>query len=539
MGSGIASLHKVLKDETRRKIILLLQEKGSLSYVDLMKALGITNTGKMNYHLKVLGDLLSKKEDGQYALTEKGTLASRLLLEFPEVTPRQMGLYPERPQVFWGGIIIYGFAIIGLFILLRYLLAAFTSGYTSQLGYTVPFIFLCGVLLFIGSYMIISDVKKDAKISRKLSSLTRRRAVISIVFLIIMGMTLIGLASAHVETNPRLTQIGYEENPGAWKNCTVFLEQGQVCRVDIVVDATEIGQTYDISITYVEEMQLWSGAGGPIEGQVISLMFPAEKNTGHYEIDWHSLNVTQITVYRVDEMSHDLIPRYLLSATGVFTLIAGIGSLLGLRLNELSQNKKTGLFWWGLIILGLVLSWLFGLLWWAFVLEAGFNGILLPFLGPSSGIGEIVVSFVLLYIGFYMMRKGAKKESQAYELANELKISKPKFDLSKRNYRALVYLLASIMINVWLVAIDGSIYWDFLCYTNFVGFLLSMFIFGRPHMYGGWFNPASILPFALFVFTLFVEIFVAFEFFISIIKLRKYNKKAGAKAESNSSYRSV
>ncbi len=84
MSAGIASLHKILKDETRRKIILQLHEKGSLSYVDLMKALGIVNTGKMNYHLKVLGDLLLKREDGQYVLTEKGRLASRLLLEFPE-----------------------------------------------------------------------------------------------------------------------------------------------------------------------------------------------------------------------------------------------------------------------------------------------------------------------------------------------------------------------------------------------------------------------------------------------------------------------
>lgn len=535
MSSGIASLHKVLKDETRQKIILLLQEKGSLSYVDLMKALGITNTGKMNYHLKVLGDLLSKREGGQYALTERGTLASRLLLEFPEVTTRQTGPDLERPQVFWGGIIICGFAIIGLLILLRYVLVALTSGYTSQLGNTVPLLFLGAVLLFIGSYMIVSDVKKNAKIGRKLSKLTKRRVVFSIVFLIIMGMALLGLASAHLHTNPRLTQIGYEENPGAWKTFTVFLEQGQICRVDIVVDAAEIGQSYNISFIYVEEMRMFSGAGGPIEEQVISQMFPAQ-NTGHYEIDWHGLNVTQITAYRADELSHDLIPRYPLSAAGAFVLIAGIGSLLGL---ELLQNKKTGLFWWGLIISSLALSWLFGLLWWTFVLEAGFNGILLPFLGPSSGIGEIVVSFVLLYIGFYMMRRGAKKESQVYESANELKISKPKFDLSKRNCRALVYLVASIMINVWLVAIDGSIYWDFLGYINFVGFLLAMFIFGRPHMYGGWFNPASLLSFALLVFTLFVEIFVAFEFFISIIKLRKYNKKASAKAESNSTYKSA
>jgi predicted transcriptional regulator len=84
MSEGIASLHKVLKDETRRKIILLLSDKGSLSYVDLMKELHITSTGKINYHLKILSDLLAKNEAGQYTLTEKGKLASRLLLEFPE-----------------------------------------------------------------------------------------------------------------------------------------------------------------------------------------------------------------------------------------------------------------------------------------------------------------------------------------------------------------------------------------------------------------------------------------------------------------------
>ena len=84
MSSNIADLHKILKDETRRKIVILLHEQGNLSYVDLMKALGIANTGKMNYHLKVLGDLLTKTEEGKYTLTEKGNLASRLLLEFPE-----------------------------------------------------------------------------------------------------------------------------------------------------------------------------------------------------------------------------------------------------------------------------------------------------------------------------------------------------------------------------------------------------------------------------------------------------------------------
>lgn len=64
MSSGIASLHKILKDKTRRKVILLLNEKGSLSYTDLMDELEIVSTGLLNYHLKVLCDLIAKNEEG-------------------------------------------------------------------------------------------------------------------------------------------------------------------------------------------------------------------------------------------------------------------------------------------------------------------------------------------------------------------------------------------------------------------------------------------------------------------------------------------
>jgi DNA-binding transcriptional ArsR family regulator len=84
MNSGIAALHKILKDETRRQILLLLSEKGSVTYTELMGTLGIVSTGTLNYHLKVLGDLVSKNESGQYSLTERGNLASRLLAEYSE-----------------------------------------------------------------------------------------------------------------------------------------------------------------------------------------------------------------------------------------------------------------------------------------------------------------------------------------------------------------------------------------------------------------------------------------------------------------------
>jgi DNA-binding transcriptional ArsR family regulator len=83
MSSGLISLNKILKDETRRQIVLLLNDKGNLSYTDLLNSLENISTGRLNYHLKVLDDLLSK-EDGQYTLTEKGKLASKLITEFPE-----------------------------------------------------------------------------------------------------------------------------------------------------------------------------------------------------------------------------------------------------------------------------------------------------------------------------------------------------------------------------------------------------------------------------------------------------------------------
>jgi len=65
------SLSDVLKHPVRRKIILALSERGNLPYVDLMNFVGVSSTGKFNYHLKILGDLIEKDQIGRYVLTEK------------------------------------------------------------------------------------------------------------------------------------------------------------------------------------------------------------------------------------------------------------------------------------------------------------------------------------------------------------------------------------------------------------------------------------------------------------------------------------
>jgi len=64
-----------LKDGTRVRILEVLKHKTSLSYGELLSESGVTNTGRLNYHLKILDDLISKDEEGRYDLSEKGSLA--------------------------------------------------------------------------------------------------------------------------------------------------------------------------------------------------------------------------------------------------------------------------------------------------------------------------------------------------------------------------------------------------------------------------------------------------------------------------------
>jgi len=86
----LSRLHGVLKDRTRASALELLGHRGSLSYSDLMRLLGIEHTGRLNYHLKVLGDLLDKdQQTGFYSLSEKGRIALALLGKFQNQTTKR------------------------------------------------------------------------------------------------------------------------------------------------------------------------------------------------------------------------------------------------------------------------------------------------------------------------------------------------------------------------------------------------------------------------------------------------------------------
>ncbi len=55
-----------------------------MSYTRLLEESEIYSTGLLNYHLKIIGDLLEKNNIGEYILTEKGKIASKLLEEYPK-----------------------------------------------------------------------------------------------------------------------------------------------------------------------------------------------------------------------------------------------------------------------------------------------------------------------------------------------------------------------------------------------------------------------------------------------------------------------
>jgi len=121
-----ASLHKILSDTTRRSILELLVERESLTYTDIMTLLQITNTGRLNYHLKALGNLLSKDEGGRYHLTEQGRQAAGLLRTFPERAP------PERKLTAVKVATAIVLIVLGIFIITSFAyLLVFVTGPTT------------------------------------------------------------------------------------------------------------------------------------------------------------------------------------------------------------------------------------------------------------------------------------------------------------------------------------------------------------------------------------------------------------------------
>jgi hypothetical protein len=133
----------------------------------------------MNYHLKVLGDLLLKMDDGRYALTEKGKFASRLLLEFPD-KKAQARIEVNLPRwVFVAGCLLFVVFVIGTF-------AAYVRGvitYSRMLGN------VCIATSVLITFIVAGNARKiSAKWSPNRQMLGQK--IVSIVFGALVGATI-------------------------------------------------------------------------------------------------------------------------------------------------------------------------------------------------------------------------------------------------------------------------------------------------------------------------------------------------------------
>ena len=119
MSSDLTDLYKALKDPNRQTIITIIETKGAVSYTDLLETSETGSTGLLNYHLKVLGDLIGKNADGQYMLTEKGKLASSVLHNFPPKA--DLARKRKAQKIYWSLLAVGQIVLLASFVVFYYL----------------------------------------------------------------------------------------------------------------------------------------------------------------------------------------------------------------------------------------------------------------------------------------------------------------------------------------------------------------------------------------------------------------------------------
>ena len=78
--SDQSQLHLLLKDETRRKIIVMLGEQERVGFKEFRETLK-TGVGTLYYHLDILSDYITQDKNRKYQLNERGRLLYRAVKE--------------------------------------------------------------------------------------------------------------------------------------------------------------------------------------------------------------------------------------------------------------------------------------------------------------------------------------------------------------------------------------------------------------------------------------------------------------------------
>jgi DNA-binding transcriptional ArsR family regulator len=105
-----------LKHPVRRQILVLLEQKGEVSFTDIQNAVDIKDTGLLSYHLKELALLVEQSARGKYRLSEVGQTTMVL---FRKVERERQGTTTavRRELEKLIGKIVFLFFIIGVTLL--------------------------------------------------------------------------------------------------------------------------------------------------------------------------------------------------------------------------------------------------------------------------------------------------------------------------------------------------------------------------------------------------------------------------------------
>lgn len=106
-------IFSALKNPIRRQILLILKEKGEISFTNLQEAVDISDTGLMSYHLKELSSLIQQFEKGKYRLSETGQ-ACVALFQKVETQRNQTSTEVHREIGKIVGKIFFFFIIFGI-----------------------------------------------------------------------------------------------------------------------------------------------------------------------------------------------------------------------------------------------------------------------------------------------------------------------------------------------------------------------------------------------------------------------------------------
>lgn len=127
---------EILGHEIRRRILRLIFERVEVSYTDILNTLRISD-GLLNFHLRRMGDLLLKTENGTYILSNKGRKIYELMVQLEKIEgiepgevfqPLTIDIILRRIAAFLIDVFIF-FIFTGLFldpILWSYIMEVFS-----------------------------------------------------------------------------------------------------------------------------------------------------------------------------------------------------------------------------------------------------------------------------------------------------------------------------------------------------------------------------------------------------------------------------